>query len=121
MLHHAPNAWLVLIVHLTLLRLERRLALYRVATLLNLCNNLAILHNMGMRGPMIIGRHIKFNVVSVSRVIGKTMADTPVGDLLLAWRIRELIAARVLEARGEGPFGAAEVRRTPRAAIRVRR
>ena len=50
----------------------------------------------------------------IPRVIGRTMGDTPVGDLLLAWRLRELVSAGVLEVRGEGPFGPGEVRLTSR-------
>ena len=44
------------------------------------------------------------------RVVGEILAELPVGDLVLAWRLRALVTRGVLEGRGHNPFGVAEVR-----------
>jgi hypothetical protein len=58
--------------------------------------------------------------IRIPTVIGMTMADTHVGDIVLAWRMRELVSAGVLEVRGTGHFGAEEVRRSSRGSRVVR-
>ncbi|MBI2392162.1 MAG: DUF1835 domain-containing protein [Deltaproteobacteria bacterium] len=49
---------------------------------------------------------------SPSRVIGTVLVDHPIGDRVLAWRVRELLRAGLIEGRGEGPHSGlpAEVR-----------
>jgi hypothetical protein len=45
-------------------------------------------------------------------VMGMAMAEVPIGDRHAAWRIAELISSGVLQGRGDGRYGAAEVRRS---------
>jgi hypothetical protein len=47
---------------------------------------------------------------STARVLGTIMAELPVGDLVLAWRVRTLVARGRLAGRGQGALGVAEVR-----------
>jgi hypothetical protein len=44
------------------------------------------------------------------RVVGEILCELPVGDRVLAWRVRTLVEKGVLVGRGQHPFGVAEVR-----------
>ncbi len=43
-------------------------------------------------------------------VVAQVLVDTPISDLVLAWRIRELVRGSQIEARGDGPYASAEIR-----------
>ena len=47
---------------------------------------------------------------SIARVVGEILCELPVGDRVIAWRVRTLVEKEVLVGRGQHPFGVAEVR-----------
>lgn len=49
----------------------------------------------------------------VGLVIGRVLTKTYVSDAVIRWRLKHLVAGGLLETRGRGPFGPAEVRRVP--------